>query len=47
MAARFIGVAGLPRSGSLLCKPLGEHRQIHNYGSEARSFSRFAPALPG
>ena len=30
MTARFVGVAGLPRSGStLLCQLLGEHPQIH------------------
>jgi len=33
MAARFVGVAGLPRSGStLLCQLLGEHPQIHSEG---------------
>jgi sulfotransferase len=33
MTARFIGVAGLPRSGStLLCQLLGEHPQIHSEG---------------
>lgn len=33
MAARFIGVAGLPRSGStLLCQLLAEHPQIHSEG---------------
>ena len=33
MTARFVGVAGLPRSGStLLCQLLGEHPQIHSEG---------------
>ena len=33
MAARFVGVAGLPRSGStLLCQLLAEHPQIHSEG---------------
>ena len=33
MAARFIGVAGLPRSGStLLCQLLAEHPQVHSEG---------------
>jgi len=33
MTTRFIGVAGLPRSGStLLCQLLGEHPQIHSEG---------------
>jgi len=33
VAARFVGVAGLPRSGStLLCQLLGEHAQIHSEG---------------
>ena len=33
MTARFVGVAGLPRSGStLLCQLLGEHSQIHSEG---------------
>jgi sulfotransferase len=33
VTARFIGVAGLPRSGStLLCQLLGEHPQIHSDG---------------
>jgi sulfotransferase len=33
MTSRFVGVAGLPRSGStLLCQLLGEHPQIHSEG---------------
>jgi len=33
MTARFVGVAGLPRSGStLLCQLLAEHPQIHSEG---------------
>ncbi|HEY2396619.1 MAG TPA: sulfotransferase [Rudaea sp.] len=33
MTTRFVGVAGLPRSGStLLCQLLGEHPQIHSEG---------------
>jgi sulfotransferase len=33
MTARFVGVAGLPRSGStLLCQLLGEHPQIYSEG---------------
>jgi sulfotransferase len=33
MTARFVGVAGLPRSGStLLCQLLAEHPQVHSEG---------------
>ena len=33
MSNRFVGVAGLPRSGStLLCQMLGEHPEIHCEG---------------
>lgn len=33
MTTRFVGVAGLPRSGStLICQLLAEHPQIHSEG---------------
>lgn len=33
MTTRFVGVAGLPRSGStLICRLLAEHPQVHSEG---------------